>query len=189
MALNVVQYEEIVALLRQVPSLTDRLEARSAGFADEVLAWLKQAEATLENNRVPAVSRVSALRAMLIEAGRGVRHEQVAFVGRPTTRKVQEGTASMALQRTNEVLHDVIAERQAVFEEAERISRQILAVADAKGLVQACDDGRPHEAFLACLRDSVASDPDLAGVHVHLVSLVGATDVLIFLDRARVSLS
>ena len=189
MALNVVQYEEIVALLRQVPALTDQLEARSAGFPDGVLAWLKQAESTLENNRVPAVSRISALRAMLIEAGRGVRHEEVALVGRPTTRKVREGTASMALQRSNDVLHDVIAERRTVFEEAERLSRQVLAVADAKGLVQACDDGRPHDAFLSCLRDQVQSDADLAGVYVHLVSLVGATDVLIFLDRARSALS
>ena len=36
MALNVVQYEEIVSLLRQVPSLTDQLEARSTGFSDDV---------------------------------------------------------------------------------------------------------------------------------------------------------
>lgn len=189
MALNVVQYEEIVALLRRVPALTDQLEARSAAFPDDVLTWLKQAESTLENNRVPAVSRISAFRAMLIEAGRGVRHQEVAIVGRPTTRKVQEGTASMALQRSNDVLHDVIAARATVFEEAERLSRQILAVADAKGLVRECDDGRPHEAYLTCLRDSVAADADLAGVYVHLVSLVGATDVLIFFDRARVSLS
>ena len=189
MALNVVQYEEIVALLRQVPSLTDQLEARSTGFSDDVLAWLKQAESALENNRVPAVSRISAFRAMLIEAGRGVRHEEIALVGRPTIRKLREGAASMALQRSNEVLHDVIAERRTVFEEAERLSRQILAVSEAKGLVQACDDGRPHHEFLSCLRQQVASDTDLAGVYVHLVSLVGATDALIFLDRARASLS
>ena len=189
MALNVVQYEEIVALLRQVPALTDQLEERSSGFADEVLAWLKRAESTLENNRVPAVSRLSAFRAMLIEAGRGVRHAEIAVVGRPTLRKVQEATATLALQRSNDVLHEVIAERRTVFEEAERLSRQVLAVAEAKGLIEACDDGRPHDAFLSCLRESVASDDDLAAVYVHLVSLVGATDVLIFFDRARASLS
>jgi hypothetical protein len=189
MALNVVQYEEIVSLLRQLPSLTDKLEARSTGFPDDVLAWLKQAETTLENNRVPAVSQISALRAMLIEAGRGVRNKEVTFVGRPTNRKVREGTASMALQRSNAVLQDVIAERRTVFEEAERLSRQVLAVSEAKGFVQACDDGRPHDEFLDCLREHVAADADLASVYVHLVSLVGATDVLIFLDRARASVS
>lgn len=189
MALNVVQYEEIASLLRQMPSLTDELEARDSGFSDDVLAWLKQAEKTLENNRVPAVSQISALRAMLIEAGRGVRPKEVAFIGRPTNRKVKDGTATMALQRGNEVLQDVIAERRTVFEEAERLSRQVVAVSEAKGLVQACDDGRPHDEFLACLREQVEADSDLASVYVHLVSLVGKRDVLIFLDRARASLS
>jgi hypothetical protein len=42
MALNVAQYEEIASLLRQVPRLVDRLEARRSGFAEDVLEWLKQ---------------------------------------------------------------------------------------------------------------------------------------------------
>ena len=184
MALNVVQYEEIVSLLLQVPQLVDRLEARRSGFVDDVLAWLRAAETTMENNRLPAVSQVASCRATLIEAARGVQTRELVFVGRPTARKVQEATASLVLERSSDLLHGVIAERQTVFGEAERISGQVMAVAEAKGMIQACGDGRPHQAFLECLQQRVADDADLVNAYAHLVSLVGRTDVLIFFDRA-----
>ena len=189
MALNVVQYEGIVSLLRQVPPLVDKLEARHSGFADEVLAWLKDAESTLESNRLPVVSQISACRAMLIEAARGVQSDDISYAGRPTVRKMQEATASLVLQRGSDLLHAEIAERAAAFQEAERISRQIIAVADVKGMLQTCGDGRSHQAFLACVQEQVAADQDLASVYVHLVALVGKTDVLIFFDRALASLA
>jgi hypothetical protein len=184
MALTVAQYEEIVSLLRQVPALVDQLEARRSSFVGDVLAWLKQAEAAMENNRLPAVSQIAAGRATLIEAGRGIQSRDVAILGRPTVRKVQEATASLVLGRSNDLLQGVIAERQAVFQEAERVSRQVIAVADAKGMVAACRDGRGNQELLACLQRSVAADTDLVSVYAHLVALVGKTDVLIFFDRA-----
>src|SRR3989442_14276387 len=125
MALNVIQYEEIVSLLRQVPALVDALEARRSGFVVDVIAWLKQAETAMENNRLPAVSQLASCRATLIEAARGVQSRELVFVGRPTTRKIQEATASMVLERANDVLQGVIADRQAAFQEAERVSGQI----------------------------------------------------------------
>jgi hypothetical protein len=183
-ALNIVQYEEIVLILGHVPRLVDELEARHTGFPDEVLAWLRQAEKALENNRLPSASQIATCRARLVEAARGVHDKELAFVGRPTARRIKDATASMVLERSSDLLHAVIAERQAVFQEAERISRQVLAVANAKGLLQACGDGRPHQEFLQCLQEQVAIDPDLASVYAHLVGLVGKTDTLIFLDRA-----
>ncbi|SEQ79544.1 hypothetical protein [Arthrobacter sp. OV608] len=138
MALNVVRHEEIVSLPRQVPHLIDQLEARRSGFSGNVLAWLKQAETTLANNRLPAASQIASCRATLIGAARSVQHKDLVFLGRPTVRKVQEATARMVLERSNDLLHAVIAERQAVFQEAESIARQVLAVAEAKGLIAAC---------------------------------------------------
>ena len=67
MALTVVQYEEVIAVLRRVPAIVDGLEARHAGFFDEVLAWLRLAEETLTNVRLPAASEIAAHRARLIE--------------------------------------------------------------------------------------------------------------------------
>jgi hypothetical protein len=119
----------------------------------------------------------------LIAAGRGVPLGEPTFVARPTARKVREATASLALQRGNDLLHGAIAEREVAFGEAERLARQLLAVAQAKGLLGA-DDGRPHQQRLTEVDRRIATDPDLASGYVHLVALVGKTDVLIFLDRA-----
>jgi hypothetical protein len=184
MALNVAQYEDIVSHLGKVPGLVDMLEERRTGFPDAVLEWLRAVEKSLENNHMAVVSQVSGCRAMLIESARGVYSEEISFTGRPTVRKIQDGVASLVLQRVSDLLHAAIAEREAAFAEAERISRQVIAIADAKGMVQACDDGRPHQAVLECLRGKLGADQDLASVYVHLVSAVGKTDVLVFLDRA-----
>ena len=189
MALNVALYEEIVSLLLRVPHLVDQLESRESGFVDGVLEWLKLAEAVLENNRLPAVSQVAVGRAELIEAARGVKPNDVVISGRPTPRKVQEATASLVLRRSSDLLHAVIAERLAVFQEAERISRQVLAVAQAKGMLQASEEPGPRQEFPADLQRRVAADPDLASVHAHLLSLVGAADILIFYDRALTAIA
>lgn len=184
MPLNVVQYEDIVAHLRRVPALVDMLEARRTGFPDAVLEWLKEIEKSLESNHMPAVSQIAGCRAMLIESARGAYSEEISFTGRPTVRKIQDGVAGLVIQRTSDLLHSAIAERQSAFQEAERITLQIVTVAEVKGMIEACDDGRPHQQMLTCLQEQVGADPDLAGVYVHLVALVGKTDVLVFLDRA-----
>lgn len=189
MALNVVQYEDIVAHLRRVPALVDMLEERRTGFPDAVLEWLRDVERSLESNHMPAVSQIAGCRAMLIESARGAYTEEISFTGRPTVRKIQDGVAGLVIQRTSDLLHSAIAERQAAFQEAERIARQIVTVADVKGMLETCDDGRPHQQMLTCLQQRVGADQDLAGVYVHLVSLVGKTDVLVFLDRALAGFS
>lgn len=183
MALTVAQVEEIGALLREVPRLVDQLQARRPGFVEAVLAWLQQAERALEDNRLPAVSQVASCRGILVEATRGVHHKDVVFAGRPTPRKVQEATASMALERASELLHGVIGARAAVFQDAERIASQMMVVAVAKGLVRDCG-GVGHQEFLQCLEKKVAGDPDLVSAHAHLLALVGRSDLLVFLDRA-----
>jgi hypothetical protein len=182
-ALTVAQYEEILAVLRRVSPLVDVLESRNAGFYDEVLDWLRLAEKILTDVRLPAASEVAACRGRLIEAGRGAQPAELSFVGRATLRKVREATATDVLRRGNEVLQGVIAERQLVFQEAERIARQLLAVAELKGLLPT-GDAQAQQRFVYELRDRVTEDPGLATAHAHLVGLVGATDTLIFLDRA-----
>lgn len=189
MALNVAQYEEFCELLRRVPQLVDRLQARSPGFPEDVLQWLKQVEAALQNNRLAVVSQVAAARAALIGAARGVQSRDIVVSGRVTPRKLCDAAASIALERCGQLVHSAIADRQAVFQEAERIARQVMTVASAKGLVRACEAQATHQQFLHCLQQSVANDPDLVSAHAHLVSLVGKNDVLVFLDRALVGVA
>ena len=187
MALTIAQYEQILAVLQEVPGLVDKLEARNAGFFEDVLGWLKQAEQTLTNNRLPAVSQIAVYRARLIKAGRGVQQGDLTIVGRPSTSKIKEATAALLLGRGSEVLQALIATQQPVFQEAERIARQALAVAKLKGLAFAPGVGVPQQQFLHELQDQLAADPDLATVHAHIVGLVGTTDALVLLDRALVS--
>lgn len=184
MALTVLQYEDIVALLERVPPLVDKLEARSSAFANDVVTWLKDVEGACESNKLAIVSQVATNRAMLIEAARGVKTDGVVIAGRPTVRKLRDGTASMVLQTTSDLLHAEIAERKAAFQEAERMARQIIAVAEVKGMLEGLGNGRSHQEVLSSLRDQIAADADLAAVYVHLISIVGKTDVLIFFDRA-----
>lgn len=186
MALNLVQVEEISALLKEVPRLVDRLENRRSDFWDGVHTWLKQAENILQNNRLPAVSQVAACRAMLLQAARGTQCGEITFAGKSTQRKIRDATATMVIQRCNQLLHEIIAERQTVFQEADRLARQLIAVAEANGIIRNCRSNSPHQAFLQCVQMSIGADPNLVGVYTHLVALVGKVDVLIFLDRAIV---
>ncbi len=184
MALNVVQIEEICALLREVPRLVDRQEQRRADFGGGVEGWLKKVETVLENNRLAAVSQVAALRSLLLQAARGVIPGEISLGGRPTPRRILDATASLVLQKCNQLLHEVIAERQSTHQEAERVARQLMAVAEVKGIIERCRNGGGRQAYLQTLQAALATDPDLAGGHTHLVSLVGKSDALIFLDRA-----
>lgn len=184
MALNVAQVEEIAGLLREVPRLVDEMQARRAEFVADVLAWLKRAETALESNRLPAVSQVSSCRAALLQATRGAHTKDLAFTGRATLRKVAQATASVSIERASQLLNGAISERQAVFQEAERLTRRVIAVAEAKGIVRTCASSGDRHAFLQCVRQKVADDADLASVYVHLIGLVGKSDVVVFLDRA-----
>lgn len=183
MALTLLQYEEVVGLLGRTVPLVDLLESRGSGYSDEVLRWLKDVETSLVGCRVPAVSRVAACRAALLGAARGVHVPEVVIAGRPTQRKVRDATASLVLRQCVDLLQDVIAERRATFEEAERIAGQVVAVVQLRGwLGGTFSQGRQRglEALLA----RMASDADLANAHARLLAIVGRSDVLILLDRA-----
>lgn len=185
MALTLLQYEEVLGLLGRTVRLVDLLDARSPGYVEDVLRWLKEVETALENNHLPAVSQIASGRAALIGATRGVQSVDVVVIGRPTPRRLQEATASQVLNRSVDILHGVIAERQNAFQEAERICHQVLAVAQLKGWLGP-DGTLPHQERVETLRARVASDPDLTNAYAGLLALVGPRDVLILLDRALV---
>jgi hypothetical protein len=184
MALTVLQYEEFAELLRRVPALVDAMQDRSPDYPRDVLQWLKQVETALENNRSPAVAQLAGCRAMLIQAGRGIRDPDVPMNGRPTTRKVQDATATLVLQRSVAVVEALIADRQRTFDEAERMAGHLVSVARLKGWLAEDSRPRPHQEVLQHLMSRAAQDDDLGNVQAHLVSLVGLRDSLIFLDRA-----
>jgi hypothetical protein len=183
-ALTLAQLEEIDQLERVVPRLVDMLANRTGTFAQAVLDWLSRVEATLENNRMAAVSQVAASRALLIQASRGQNFPDVSLNGRVTPRKLRDAAANLALQRCDKLLADITAERRAAFRDAERIAIQITTIADAKGIIAQCREVPGHQAQLECIREALRRDADLAGLLAHMTSLVGRFDVLILIDRA-----
>jgi hypothetical protein len=107
----------------------------------------------------------------------------------PRRIKIKEAPAALLLGRGSDVLQALITAQQPVFQEAERIARQALAVAKLKGLALTPGGGVPQQQFLHELQDRLAADPDLATVNAHIAGLVGTTDALVFLDRALVSVA
>lgn len=184
MALTLAQLEEIDQLGRAVPRLVDILAHRTGNFAPAVLDWLGRVEVALESCRQVAVSQIAANRALLIQASRGQNFPEVSVQGRATPRKLRDAAANLVLQRSDRILVEITAERRAAFQDAERIARQVIAIADAKGLVAPCRLVPGHQAQLECIRQALTQDADLGGLLAHMTSLVGRTDVLVFIDRA-----
>lgn len=184
MALTILQYEEFSELQRCVSSLVDALRDRSPEYSRRVHAWVEQVESALQNNHSPAAAQVAAVRAMLIQAGRGIPSPEVTVPGRATAKKLQDAAATLAIQRVSSVVDSVIAERRAVFDEAERVAGHIVTIAHLKGWLTDDAPDKPHHERLQELMSRAARDSDLMTVHAHLASLVGPTDSQIFVDRS-----
>lgn len=186
MAMRLIQFEELTDLLSEVPRLVDRLQTRRPDYATAVGEWVKKVEASLEKAHMPVVSGVASLRASLIQAARRIRSNDVSVSGRPTARKIQDATATHVVQKCSQIIADAIAERQTAFEEAERVARQLAILSEAKGIVQECQAmvQFTHQQFLECVQQRIGADAALANLYLHLLSIVGKYDVLVFIDRA-----
>ena len=185
MAMNIVQVGELERLLLEVPGLVDLLERRQAQFSHSVLEWLKRVEKVLESHHQAKVSEISMCRASIVQASRGEISKEIAFTGRPTPRKLKDAVGKQALHTAESVLNTLTQERKDTFTEAERLASQLIAIADAKGLLANLPDKLDNTALLNIISQRIAGDSDLAGGLAQLKGLVGRYDYLVFLDRAR----
>ncbi len=188
MALRIAQLEEVQALLLTSPALIKKYEARSPGFLDEVNAWLVEAERVLESNRIHVVSRIAQLRALLLSSRRGLRHPSIQIEGRVTRRKLADTAAIRALGDSCDLINDAIAHRTAEIAEAQKIVRQTVSIARAKGLTTGSFHGASRQQHLTHLRSRIAADSDLAPYYVALVGIVTPDDALVLIDRSIHSL-
>jgi hypothetical protein len=182
--LNLVNLEEIQGVLLCVPALVRELERRDASFVGSVKAWLTRGEQVLVSNRLPAAAEIAALRAVLISAERGAIPPGIAFNTRVTARKIKDASAADALRKAEERITSAIGQDAQRFAEGEKLIRQIVAIAQRKGLTDRASGGERNPGVLRAIWHAVALDPDLAAAATRLVGLVGAHDVLILLDRA-----
>ncbi|MDD3421386.1 MAG: hypothetical protein PHS47_03695 [Methanocellales archaeon] len=181
--LRIVNLEEIDVMLLRISSLIDQQERGDTNFAENVKEWLSKLEKILESNRMPVAGNVATLRGLLISAERGDLPSGVKFYGRPTRRKIREATTAYVIQQTCDLVSNVIQRDHKRFAEAECITRQLVALATAKGLIQELPSGKDNTDLLKALWRTLSNDPELSSGTVNVEGLIGLYDALIMLER------
>lgn len=182
--LPVVNLEEFHRLLLALPGIVDALDRRASDGPVAVRAWLVEAEGVLERNRMPAAGNIAALRARLDSASRGAVPDGLVMSGTVARRKVVQAVAAQVIGEAADLLASRIEADEARLDEADRLARQLTVAAQVKGMVNGHPSAGDHAAAVASIWSAVVADPELGGGAVHLLSLVGPSDVLIVMDRA-----
>jgi hypothetical protein len=181
--LRIVNLEEMQGMLLRVPGLVDLQERRDADFVQDVKEWLTKLEKVLENNRLPAAGNVAALRAMLISAEQGVIPAGIEFHGRATGRKIREAAAAYVLQHAGDIVSGVIRKDCDRVADAERMIRQLVSLAKAKGLIRELPSGENFTDILKAIWRTLSADPDISPGTINVEGLIGPHDALVILDR------
>lgn len=181
--LRIVNLEEIHGLLLRIPSLVDELEHKMPNAIVNVRQWLTTLEQALENNRLPLAGNIAALRGGLDSAISGVIPAGIEFHGRVSSRKIREAAATEMLKRASDLVASALQKDGDRIDEAQRVARQLIALARFKGLIPANrPDGDPIENVKA-VWNNMQSDQEIGQGAAHLIGLVGPHDALIVLDR------
>lgn len=181
--LRIVNLEEIHNLLLRIPSLVDELERQEPHAIGNVREWLMTLELVLENNRLPLAGNIAALRGGLDSALNGVIPAGIAFHGRVSSRKIREAAATDMLKRASDLVTSAVQGDGNRIDEAQRVARQLIALARFKGLIPAGrPDGDPIENVKA-VWNNMQTDQEIGQGAAHLIGLVGPHDALIVLDR------
>ena len=181
--LRIVNVEEIQELLRLMPGLIDDLKKRESRSIENVGSWLEAMEQTLANNHLSLAGNVAGLRGVLDGALNGVIPVGIEFHGHATMRKIREAAAVEVLRRARDLVTIAIQDDTARIAEAERLGRQLIAVAKFKGLIPESPDSSRHTESLKAIWSSMQANSEIVQGAVHLLGLVGPQDALIVLDR------
>lgn len=181
--LHIVNLEEIQGILLRLPGLISDLERRDPNFVSAVKDWLTQAEQTLISNGLAVAAAVAALRGTLISAEQGVIPPGLAFSGRMTSRKIRAASATDVLRKAEELISNAIRGDVVRFAEGEQLARQMVAVAQRKGLIPVIPQVDGHTQMLNAIWQAMGKDQDLVAATTRLAGLVGVHDALILVDR------
>jgi len=185
--LRIVNLEEMQGMLLRIPGLVDLQEQRDTDFVQDVKHWLVKLEKVLENNRLPAAGNVAALRALLISAEQGVIPAGVEFHGRATGRKIRDAAAAYVLRHAGDIVSIAIQKDCERVAEAERMTRQLVSLAKARGLIQELPSGENFTDMLKAIWRSLSADPDISPGTINVEGLIGPHDALVILDRILTS--
>jgi hypothetical protein len=181
--LRIVNLEEIHGLLLRIPSIVDELERKVPHAIGNVREWLMTLEQVLENNRLPLAGNIAALRGGLDSAFNGVIPAGIEFHGRVSSRKIREAAATEMLKRASDLVTSAVQADGARIDEAQRVARQLIALARFKGLIPANRPAGDPIENIKSVWNSMQSDTEIGQGAAHLIGLVGPHDALIVLDR------
>jgi len=181
--IRIANLEEIQGMLLHIPELINSLEKKDPNFARSVKKWLMQIEQILVNNHLAIAADVAVLRGTLISAERGVVPEGIVFNNRKTARGIKDAVAADVLRKAENLISNAISYDVARVAEGEKITRQLVALAQQKGLIQLDSSIGEHSDMLKAIWNAMSNDPDLGPGTTHLIGLVGNYDSLILLDR------
>lgn len=181
--LRVVNLEEIQNLLLDVSTLTDLHEQRDPDYVPEAKSWLKKVEKVLDNNRMSVAGTIAAYRGLLISAEQGIIPTGFEIHGRVTKRKIQDGAATLLIKQTSDIVSNAILGDQERIKDAERMTRQLVSIANVKGIISDIPNGDDSADVLNSIWKAMTDDQDLSAGTINVVGLVGPFDALILLDR------
>jgi hypothetical protein len=185
--LRILNLEEIEGMLLRIRNLVDLQDQRDPDFVEGVKEWLSGLEKALENNRLAVAGNVAALRGMLLSAEQGVIPSGIVFHGRATRRKIRDATGAYVLRQSGDLVSSVIQRDRGQVAEAERMTRQLVALAKAKGLIQELPSGENFTDMLQAIWRRLSADPDISAGTINVEGLIGPHDALVVLDRILTS--
>lgn len=185
--LRIVNIEELRTILSASTPLIDLQHQHDAAFDDRAKEWLAALEKALESNRILEVGEIASLRGIILSAERGVIPPGLEFHGRMSKRKIVEGAVIFAVRNATSLVTDLLRKELDRVGDAERMMRQLLAMANAKGLLLNPPNGTSHTDFLKQLWAVFSADQDLAPGTINVEGFVGPHDALVVLDRVLAS--
>lgn len=177
------QIEAIQAQFLELPAIFRAYEERESNFAEQARAWLCRIEAVMEAARLPAAGAVAALRGVVISAERGVLPPGLSFVNPPSPRRLRDAAAAEALRRAEETVNGVIRGDVGQLEEAARLLRQMMAIAQRKGVLSAALGATTHSEVVNAIWAAFLRDAELAPGATRVTGLAGPLNALFLVSR------
>lgn len=181
--LRIVNIEEIQNMLGSISGLVDMQQQLDPNFDEKVKLWLAKLEKILESNRIMQVGEIATLRGLILSAENGIIPPGIEIHGRSSKRKIVEAAITFSLRQSSSLVSDFLQKEVDRVSDSERMMRQLLALAKAKGLIQQIPDGSDHNEVLKYIWHTLSSDPEIAPGTINVEGLVGPHDALIVLDR------
>ncbi len=181
--LRIVNIEEIQKILSSISGLVDLQQRRDSNLDEKVKLWLAKLENILENNRIMLVGEVATLRGTILSSEKGIIPPGVEIHGRSSKRKIVEAAVTFSLRQASGLVSDYLKKEVDRVSDAERMMRQLIAMAKAKGLVLQIPNRNDHTEVLKFIWRTLSSDPGIAPGTTNVEGLVGPHDALIVLDR------